>query len=170
MFFFIFLLSSCKIFSQQEATVEKSIFNIQLGTVGVWLNNELKISNSLALRAEAGLEPSWFVGNGSVWHPNFRLEPRYYYNLSKRSEKGFNTKNNSGNFLGIAVNYRPGTDVFSSNNKGIESYSIVPKWGIRRSFAKNFNYEAGIGFGFRHETDYGNYGEIDLHLRIGYNF
>jgi len=65
----------------------------------------------------------------------------------------------------------PGTTLFSNNNiKGIESYSIVPKWGIRRNLGNNFTYEVGTGFGFRHEVDYGNYAEIDLHLRIGYTF
>lgn len=92
--------------------------------------------------------------------------------MKKRSEKGLNFSKNSGNFLGVAFNYRPETVLFSSNKNlgAIESFSIVPKWLIRRTFSKNFNYEAGAGFGFRHETNYGNYGEIDLHLRIGYTF
>jgi hypothetical protein len=160
-----------RLFSQQEASVEKSIFNVQIGTVGVWLNNELKLARSFTLRSEVGLEPSYFVGNGAVWHPNFRLEPRFYYNLGQREAQGKSIRNNSGNFFAVAMNYRPGTDLFSSGNiKGIESYSFVPKWGIRRSFARNFNYEAGFGFGLGHETTYGNYAEIDLHLRIGYTF
>ena len=155
----------------KENTVEKSIFNLQTGFVGIWVNNELKLTNTLSLRTEVGIEPSWFVGNGSEWHPNFRIEPRYYYNLNRRSSKGFNTQNNSANFWGLALNYRAGTTLFSNNNiKGIESYSIVPKWGIRRNLGNNFTYEVGTGFGFRHEVDYGNYAEIDLHLRIGYTF
>jgi hypothetical protein len=58
----------------------------------------------------------------------------------------------------------------TKNLSAIESFSIVPKWGIRRNIGENFNDEVGAGFGFRHETNYGNYGEIDLHLRIGYTF
>lgn len=155
----------------EEASVEKSIFNIQTGFVGVWLNNEFKLSNSISLRSEVGIEPSWFVGNGTQWHPILRLEPRYYYNLKKRNSNSMDITRNSGNFWGIALNYRPGAVLFSNNNvKGIESFSIVPKWGIRRNLGKNFHYEAGAGFGFRHEIGYGNYGEIDLHLRFGYSF
>ncbi len=157
--------------AQQDATVEKSVFNIQTGFVGIWLNNEFRLSDRIALRSEVGLEPSWFVGSGTQWHPNLRLEPRFYYNLSNRVENGKSVSNNSGNFLAVALNYRPETVVFSNANVGaIESFSIVPKWGIRRTFAENFNYEAGAGFGFRHEPNYGNYAEIDLHLRIGYSF
>lgn len=158
-------------FSQQKASVEKALFNVQTGFVGAWVSGEFKLSNQIVLRPEVGIEPMWAIGNGSQWHPNIRLEPRFYYNLENRLEKGKNISNNSGNFFGVAFNYRPNTVLFSNSNlSAIESFSIVPKWCIRRNFGRNFNYEAGAGFGFRHETDYGNYGEIDVHLRIGYSF
>ncbi|WP_143153997.1 hypothetical protein [Cruoricaptor ignavus] len=130
------------------------------------------MSRSIALRSEIGIEPIWLVGDGTVWHPNFRLEPRYYYNLEKRLEKGYPINYNSGNFFGIAINYRPDAVVFSNNKnlKTIESISFVPKWGIRRNLGNHFNYEAGFGLGFRHEFKYRNYGEFDIHLRIGYSF
>lgn len=116
------------------------------------------------------IEPIWNVGNGTVFNPNLRLEPRYYYNLEKREKKEKDISNNSGKFLSIAINYRPDIVVFSNNkNLGtVASYSIVPKWGIRRSLGRNFNYEAGLGF--RHEIKYRNFGEVDLHLRIRYTF
>ena len=160
------------IFAQEKARVEKSIFNIQTGFVGVWVNNELRLADNIALRTEVGIEPSWFIGSGTQWHPNFRLEPRFYYNLKNRVAKGKNISNNAGNFFGVAFNYRPSEVLFSNNDNlgAIESFSIVPKWGIRRNLGKNFNYETGVGFGYRHETNYGNYAEIDLHLRIGYTF
>lgn len=173
LFFVCFLSIGTSIFSQEKTSVEKSIFNVQTGSIGVWINNEIKITELLAVRTEIGIEPSWFVGNGTIWHANVRLEPRYYYNLNKRSEKELITIKNSGNFFAIAMNYRPEGAIFSNTNStvnGIESYSIIPKWGIRRLFAQNFNYEAGIGVGIRHETIYGNFAEVDLHLRIGYTF
>lgn len=168
----LFTISSLVLSQENSASVEKSIFNIQTGFVGFWANNGLKLSNSIALRSEIGIEPIWLVGEGTVWHPNFRLEPRYYYNLEKRVEKGYTINNNSGNFFGIALNYRPDAVVFSNNKdlKTIESISVVPKWGIRRNLGNNFNYEAGFGIGLRHEFKYRNYGEFDIHLRIGYTF
>ncbi|MNX66797.1 hypothetical protein D3C86_979000 [compost metagenome] len=39
----------------QEISVEKSFFEIQTGFVGLWINNESKLSNSLVLRSELGL-------------------------------------------------------------------------------------------------------------------
>lgn len=170
--FLLLIFGGSMLAQEQVASVEKSVFNIQAGFVGVWLNHELRLHPKMALRTEAGLEPMWSVNAGTLWHPNLRLEPRYYYNLNKREARGYTTANNSGNFFAVAVNYRPDAVVFSNNKdlRAIESFSIVPKWGIRRTFAQNFNYEAGLGLGFRHETNYGNYGEFDIHLRIGYSF
>lgn len=155
---------------EKNSGIQKSLLNVQAGFAGAWISGEFKLSNALALRAEAGIEPSWFIGGGTQWHPNFRLEPRYYYNLEKRLEKGSDISNNAGNFWALAVNYRPDAVLFSKDKSGLESYSFVPKWGIRRNISQHFNYETAIGFGFRHETNYGNFGEIDLHLRIGYTF
>lgn len=158
-------------YSQQKASVEKAVLNIQTGIIGAWISGEIKLSNQIVIRPEIGIEPMFAIGNGSQWHPNIRLEPRLYYNLENRLQKGKDITKNAGNFFGVAFNYRPNTVIFSKNKvEAIESFSIVPKWGIRRNLGSNFNYEAGAGFGYRHETDYGNFAEIDIHLRIGYSF
>ncbi|MBG6060810.1 hypothetical protein IWX83_000582 [Flavobacterium sp. CG_9.1] len=70
----------------QEVSVEKSIFGIQAGfgtRVGIWLNNEMKLTNSIALRSEIGLENDYTVGThyegaGFILQPIVSLEPRYY--------------------------------------------------------------------------------------------
>jgi len=171
LFLALVLISSSLLYSQEKASVEKTMVNIQTGIVGAWLSGEFKLSNQIVLRPEIGIEPLWVIGNGSQWHANIRLEPRFYYNLEKRQQKGKDISKNSGNFFGIAFNYRPDAVIFSNKNvEAIESFSIVPKWGIRRNLGANFHYEVGAGFGYRHETNYGNFAEIDLHLRIGYTF
>lgn len=171
-FFIVVIFFATMVAAQnKKISVENSQFSLQTGFAGIWLNNELKLSRSISLHSELGVEPQWVVGSGTLWHPNLRVEPRYYYNLFERFNKGADISNNSGNFFALALNYRPNFVVFSNNNiETIESFSVVPKWGIRRNLGKNFNYEAGIGLGFRHEFMYGNYGEIDFHLRIGYSF
>lgn len=40
----------------QDVSVEKSIFGIQTGFMGIWFNNEIKLSNSLAIKSEIGIE------------------------------------------------------------------------------------------------------------------
>lgn len=184
---FIILLISNFIHSQSvDGNIEKSIFNIQTGILGVWVNNEAKIANSFALKTEIGLDVGLFTRDFSKDNtttflaPVINLEPRWYYNINKRNNKGKKTINNSANFLTTSISYHP--DWFTiSGNDNISVYNqlaIIPKWGIRRTIANsNFNFEAGIGLGYRFYflKQYGyskNDGEtaLDLHFRIGYTF
>jgi len=169
----------------QDASVEKSVFNAQIGLLGLYANNEFKLTNSLALRTEIGLDAGIFGGSfyektGLILVPVFSLEPRWYYNLEKRNNKGRNIANNSANFVALAVDFHPDWFVISNyDNVGIRSQlSVIPKWGIRRHIGKsNFNYEAGIGLGYRFnltqnidEQQISGDAALDLHLRIGYSF
>lgn len=179
-----FLLVFQSNYSQNNG-VEKSIFNIQTGVLGSWINNETKISSKFALRSEIGLDAGIFGGDindnsGFFLTPVINIEPRWYYNILKRENKNKPINNNSANFLTTSISYHPDWFVISSKNN-INVYnqlSIIPKWGIRRNIANsNFNFEAGIGFGYRFYflKQYGyskNDGEtaLDLHLRIGYTF
>ncbi|TRX22068.1 hypothetical protein [Flavobacterium franklandianum] len=47
----------------QDSSVEKSIFGIQTGFMGIWLNNEIKLTNNITLRSEIGIENDFSVGN-----------------------------------------------------------------------------------------------------------
>ena len=38
----------------QNASVEKTVFGIQTGFLGIWGHNESKLSNTIALRSELG--------------------------------------------------------------------------------------------------------------------
>lgn len=170
--------------SAQKVSVEKSIFGIQTNLLGVWVNNEARLSNQFSLRSEIGLDSEIFAGQayekiGFVMFPVLTLEPRWYYNLEKQNSKGKNIKNNSGNFLTLRTSYS--SDWFAISNYDIETYrnqlSIIPKWGIRRNYGKHLNFETGIGIGEvfflgKNKDYYDKNTEItvDLHLRIGYTF
>jgi hypothetical protein len=158
--------------NKEKVSVDNSVFGIQTGFLGVWLYNEIKLNDNFALRSEIGAEPRISINVGTVFSSVLRLEPRYYYNLEKRINKGKDISNNAGNFFGLNINYRPSTVIYRTKDylTPIESFSIVPKWGLRRNLGKNFNYELGAGLGFRHEFKGEDYGELDLHLRIGYTF
>jgi len=168
----------------QESSVEKSIYGIQTGFLGVYGQNELKLSNSIALRSEIGFDSgiwggSYYNKTGFILTPVLTLEPRLYYNLKKRNSKTRRIDNNSGNFLSIKTSYHPDWFVIS-NYTGlhiITDISIIPTWGIRRNIGKHFNYEFGFGIGYRYifakKAGYlKNEGEtaVNLHLRIGYTF
>ncbi|WP_422107934.1 hypothetical protein [Winogradskyella sp.] len=170
--------------TSQDASVEKSVFGIQTGFLGIWIHNESKLSDAIALRSELGLDAAIFsdnfVGNSSfIMVPALTLEPRWYYNLNKRAAKKRRIDGNSGNFISIKTTYHPDVVIGSlaDNVTFISDISIIPTWGIRRNIGKYFNYETGIGVGYVHYFEEDNVilteesgVAINLHLRIGFRF
>ncbi|TYB79867.1 hypothetical protein [Bizionia myxarmorum] len=168
----------------QTASVEKSVFGVQIGILGIWAHNEIKLSNSIALRSELGLDTglyfdSDYPSTGYILGASVSLEPRWYYNLNKRVRKSRNILGNSGNFISIKTQYHPDWIIASNmdNTTLISDISIVPTWGIRRQIGAHFNYETGIGIGYIHYFNPNNLyiiNEADvalnLHVRLGYRF
>lgn len=181
-------LSVTSLLSAQEegATVEKSLFNVQTGPVGIWVSNELRLADQFALRTELGLELGIYGENekgveGAFMAPCISIEPRWYYNLKKRAEKGKNTAKNSANIITVAVKFFPDTFTIGGHPDNINvpnQLSIVPKWMMRRHIgSSNFNYEFGGGVGYvgylsdkNSNVDYGSNLAVDIHARIGYTF
>jgi len=174
-----------QLINAQDYTTEKSTFSGQVGFFGVWINNEARLSHQFTLKSEIGLDVfTSRYGDGinfDALAPVITLEPRWYYNLEKRGNKGRNVHNNGGNFLALTTSYHPDWFVITGLEGGLivpHQLAIVPKWGIKRNFGKsNFNYEAGVGLGynFLFLKQHGfreNEGDVllDLHLRIGYTF
>jgi len=180
-----FVLLAFQTLSAQQSSVEKSIFTFQTGLLGVWASNELRLSDEITLRSEIGLDTEIFDNDisetsGFFMAPTLNIEPRWYYNIKKREAKGKTTANNSANFLTLSFRYHPDWFVISNNDNIYvqEQLAIIPKWGIRRTIGNSgFNYEAGIGLGYRFYflKQYGyskndSEATLDLHLRIGYTF
>lgn len=171
--------------------VEKSIYGIQTGFLGAWLYNESRLSDEFALRSQFGFD--FRIGGVREFEsfgPNedfygilhLSLEPRWYYNLVKRSKKGKTIDRNSGNFIALLASINLESVSFTTNDRieSLDQIRFVPKWGIRRSLGDHISYEAGFGFGyafflnntertgffpFRDErtSDF----TVDIHLRIG---
>lgn len=174
----IVLLTSLLLSAQEKASVEKSVTGVQIGLFGTEFYNEAKLSDQFALRSEASLNPAIFGGSfysktGFIFYPEISLIPKYYYNLNRRLEKGKNIKNNSGNYLALDITYTPDWFVISNydNIQMSNILTIIPTYGIRRNFAKNFNYEAKFGLGYGTNLDYKDSGAaINLSFKIGYDF
>ncbi|HEX3166783.1 MAG TPA: hypothetical protein VHQ93_11035 [Chitinophagaceae bacterium] len=57
------VLVSLSIFcNAQKASVEKSVFGIQTGFLGIWAHNESRLSNRIALRSEIGFDAGFQSG------------------------------------------------------------------------------------------------------------
>ena len=167
--------------NSQTASVEKSTYGIQTGLLGIWVHNEMKLTNQIALRTEFGVNASIFGGNfypktGFLMTPVISVEPRWYYNLEKRQSKSKNIAGNSGNFVSLQTSYHPNWFVISNydNLKTFNLITVIPTWGIKRNVGKHFTYETAIGVGYGHQFREG-YGDLEgvsvnLHLRVGYRF
>jgi len=139
--------------------------------------NESKLTNTIALRSEIGLDGGFRGGSKFfvfAFAPTINAEPRFYYNLKKRSKKGKSILKNSANFLALEFFYVPNLFVISNtrNVSVTNSLSIIPKWGIKRTIGKHFTYELGLGIGYYIDLDDSRFNDTtaDLHLRIGYTF
>lgn len=176
--YIITILLVCHTIKAQNTGVEKSIYSIEAGVLGVWVNNEVRLSNEISLKSEFGMIAG-FRGCSDcetqyVLAPEFTLEPRWYYNIEKRSATGKIIKNNSANFATFSFRYYPDWFVISnSTNAYVENQiTIIPKWGIKRTISNsNFNYELGIGLGKRYYFESNQWDTAaDLQIRIGYTF
>ncbi|MGB0892014.1 MAG: hypothetical protein ACPGUU_06645 [Flavobacteriaceae bacterium] len=177
----IIILLSSVANAQNNKSVEKSLFTIQTGTIGIWVNNETRLTDKIALRTEIGLYTEILGGSGFFMAPEITLEPRWYYNMQERTTKKRDVTNNSANFFTIKTSFRSNIFELSSFDDGLDraenSFAIIPKLGIKRNLGKHFNYEVGLGVGYIHFINqkyfrtFDNNGiVIDLHVRIGYNF
>jgi hypothetical protein len=179
-------LIACLNSNAQEVSVEKSIFGIHTGFVGLWFNNEFRLSNKFTFRSEIGLELGAVDGGSSdnddliyLVAPVVSAEPRWYYNLEKRNTKGKNITKNSGNTVSLKINYFPDSFLITNydNVNVVNQLSFIPKWGIRRVYGKHFTFETGFGVGptiyFGKNADNVTNKQdvyVDIHLRAGYTF
>jgi hypothetical protein len=168
----------------QEVSVEKSVFGVQTGFLGIWVHDEIRIASELALRLEIGLDAgiwggTYYEKTGFLLTPVLTAEPRWYYNLAARDSRSKEVDGNSGNFISVKMSFHPDWFVISNYDdlNKISDVSIIPTWGIRRNMGINFNYEAGVGVGYRYifakKAGYPeNEGSVayNIHLRIGYKF
>lgn len=182
----ILLLSFLFMFTYSQAqdripTVEKSLYGVQLGTLSLTGFYEGRLATNWTLKGQLGL-----VGNLSIYtndtdfymQPQIALEPRFYYNLKKRNEKGKNTANNSGNYIALATSYR--TDWFGifteKDQEPSESLQTYLAWGLRRSYGEHFHLEFATGLGYYKELNLDEWKQDDsavaiyLNFKIGYQF
>ena len=165
---------------KKNKKIKKNNNRKQIGLFGIDFYNETRLADKFALRAEASLFPAIWGGDlygktGFAFYPALTLQPKYYYNIARRAEKGKNTKNNGANYLGLQVRYIPNWFVISNTENVSLSNQInfIPTFGIRRNFSENFNYEfkAGLGYGTTFGEKFNNSGAVlDLSIKVGYDF
>lgn len=179
--FMVFFCINFTVFSQSKSehpSVEKSIFGIQAGLFGAYVYSENKLSDEIALRAEVGMLMGLWGGSvypktGYIFTPTLSLEPRYYYNFKRRLKNGKSIENNQGNYWSLKVNFNPDLFVISNyeNSRVSNHITIVPSYGLRRTFGKHFEYEFTTGLGYVYDVELKKGASyLGLGFRIGYRF
>lgn len=166
---------------KNESLVEKGLASIHVGLFGSWLTYEKAIGKQFTLNSQLGLEGGFSIGSNSfasstsnflyILTPSLTLEPRFYYNFSKRMRKGKKTFNNSTNYITLAAFYAPSSFSISNDDVGKQEtrFSLVPMLGMRRAIGERFSFEFALGYGVGF-SEQETVGFLDLDLRLGYIF
>ena len=165
---------STMVFSQEmETFLKKNIFSADIGLFGVWVNYERHLGGLFTFKSEAGLEvgfgQDFFSGEYFVLTPDLVAEPRYYYNFNRRVKSGKKTSYNASNYFALTVNYFSNPFIISNVHYKIfqSEFSLVPKWGIKRTIGQRLNFEFAFGGGLYFNKSETNAG-FGLDLRFGY--
>ncbi|TKG90476.1 hypothetical protein EYV94_24025 [Puteibacter caeruleilacunae] len=168
----ILLLCFTKSYSQ-NSDLNKT-HNIKATFLGLGYAYEHPISSKIALNGEIMLGGAfgYSLWGGDYWlvAPVLRFEPRYYYNRTKREQKGKKLIHNAGNYLSISIDHQLGDISIGDNAESISSYSIIPKWGLKRCIGKNWIFEFAAGIGTYKEEHFDWETAVGLDLKIGYSF
>ena len=176
-FTILFAALSQLAFSQdKETSLKKDIISADIGLFTVWINYERHLGGLFTLKSQLGLGFGWgqdFFSNGSYYTfiPIAIAEPRYYYNFNRRVEKGKKTSYNASNYFALAPMYffKP---FIISNNPYEEEYqstaALIPKWGMKRTIGRRWNFEFGLGPGVSFSNAETN-ATYWIDLRFGYN-
>ncbi|MDG1238750.1 MAG: hypothetical protein P8N69_07560 [Flavobacteriales bacterium] len=153
-FFYSITFSQKTLSNGENIGVNKSILSIQTGYFGIWINHELKLHKKIALRTEIGTEyrlkfaikQSFDSLKNQV---SIFLEPKYYFNLTKRESKNKNIKNNAGNYISLRTNI----NILNNLETGeIYFHTLTPTYGKRRNITSHFNLELSFGYGISYSN------------------
>lgn len=150
----VFSVLSSVFYTQESGLLKKNLIGVQYNILGLEIYNESLISEKLVLRSDISMSlvsirsGVIYPETGYVISPLVGVAPRYYYNIIKRKDKGRNIRNNAANFLDVSLVYNPGwLSVSNYDVKVNDAVFLIPHWGFRRNFSRNFNYEFYVGLG-----------------------
>lgn len=161
-------------YAQEEPQTEDT-YGVKLGLIGAWGFYEKAIGNDFTLNSEIGYIGGFLRGTDAkldyVFTSVINLEPRYYYNLKSRHNKGKDIAKNAANYLGVELYYVP--DLLSSSNRaGIDvskAFGLIPKYGFKRNLSELINFEFAFGIGYSWGEHNINGTVVGLDLRLGFN-
>ncbi|KAB1065696.1 hypothetical protein [Salibacter halophilus] len=117
--------------------------------------------------------------------PGINIEPRWYFNIQKRSNKDKWTANNASNFLSFRLNYHHRNGIMTPFHEDNVLYSgnsyefnALLMFGMRRNLTKHIFFEGNVGLGIQYVKEKGVSfpvqesitPNVQLDLRFGINW
>lgn len=140
---------------------------------------ERKIADEFTI--EAGVDFSFDIyydeaedldNNALVVNPTIHLEPRYYYNLQRRYQRGRNVSFNAASYIGVYSELRMNPLIEENNGfwPVYDRFKIGPAWGIQRNLGRrgylNFNLAYGLVIDETGHARYDGFGRLTLGIRL----
>lgn len=104
--------------------------------------------------------------------PSLEIEPRWYYGLDRRVDKGRSIAKNAGSFLSMRLYTCLPLGNFPKYDWRFRGASVIaPNWGLRRVWSERWmlEFHAGYSLGYSHCSEGIFYGP-DLNFRFGISF
>lgn len=143
-------------YSQEINNVEKGVLKLSVLTPSI--EYELGLSKNTTLNFGIGTsvnieeyDSNYNYKTDKVFFgltPVFGTQFRYYYNFNRRSRKGRNVENNSGNYFSLLGKYELGDVIIGKIRRNYSnSFFVGTLYGVQRSYKNKmfFNVEGGIG-------------------------
>lgn len=166
-FFFCSFFSS---YAQDQPSVEKGLFSVNILTPG--LEYEYGLTNSTTLDLGAGsafaYRKGWF-GEGFGIYPTFNVQYRHYYNLKKRLDKGKNISNNSANYIALSGAIQSGKPIIGNLAFNEGYFGVIgPVWGLQRYYGAGFKLDLNLGGGYGFNESGNSFFSPIIGLRLGW--
>lgn len=169
--FIYIVLAICMAQSIQGQDRLEEKLNVRLGLIGGWVSYDKPLGGPFLLNTELGYVGG-IIGGNFLFTSILEIEPRYYYNIDKRIQKGKSVKNNSANYIAVHLSYLP--DFLTSTkykSTSIErSFNVIPTYGLRRNISGGLNFDFEIGLGYQINNGTGNNVVPNLGLGLSYSF
>ena len=174
--------SSAQENNPQSASVEQSLWSAQATLFGLWITNEARLSDEVALRSQVGLSGGYtqtYATDYSFLYmliPEIELESRWYHSIDRRASKGRNTANNSADYVSLKSTYQPDWFTIGNDHKEdiFSSLALTANAGMRREIWTNFSFELATGVGAAYDLENVNQKDFfvfpDFHFNLGYSF
>ena len=160
----------------QAQEIKKTVWKAEMGIMGIWISNEVMLTEKFTLRNEAGVEITNWTINDRFMRPGDKAhimpfvltaEPRFYF---------AGLDNEQSWYLSLKTSYHPPVSLISNTIQS--DISVVPTIAARYKIGEHFTYELGGGMGYMYIFERKNTGRSEIGsgwafnivLRIAYVF